>query len=90
MVKGYPEGLLSSQLCETNKGDTLELSSPTGRFDLRWIENKEAYLMIAAGTGITPMLGLLTCVLERRIKRWYAFKNKSIFFAAITVFLMFV
>lgn len=70
LIKGYRDGLLSSHLCSKNKGDILELSTPLGNFDLRVVEDKEAFLMLAAGTGITPMIGMMRFLLERRLRRW--------------------
>lgn len=70
MIKKYAQGMLTPIICSSKKGDVLELSNPLGSFEMRIIENKEMYLMIAAGTGITPLLGLLNCVLERRSRKW--------------------
>lgn len=70
MVKRYPEGNLSKYVCDRNMGDLVEMSNPLGAFSLRDLENRETFLMIAAGTGITPMLGLIPFLLERRIRKW--------------------
>ncbi|GLV34496.1 uncharacterized protein CBL_09744 [Carabus blaptoides fortunei] len=69
MVKGYPQGMLSPYICNRSKGDIVELSRPLGSFDLRAVENKEAFLLLAAGTGITPMLSLVLFILDRRTRR---------------------
>lgn len=70
LIKKYPHGMLSPVVCGSKKGDILELSTPLGPFELRSIENREAFLCVAAGTGITPIIGFLSCVLERRNRRW--------------------
>jgi ring-1,2-phenylacetyl-CoA epoxidase subunit PaaE len=45
-------------------GDTLEVSKPEGRFGIKSISAKpKHYLLIAAGSGITPMLSILKTVL---------------------------
>lgn len=69
MVKCYPNGNISKFVCSRNKYDVLELSRPLGTFELKSIENKELFLMLAAGTGLTPMLGLILFLLERRVKK---------------------
>lgn len=70
MVKSYPSGNISKYICSKNKDDTLELSKPLGTFNLRDLESREMFLMLAAGTGITPMLTLLLFLLERRSRKW--------------------
>lgn len=70
MVKAYPTGNISKYVCSRSKDEVMELTKPMGDFVLQNLENKEVFLMIAAGTGITPMLGLLLFLLERRTRRW--------------------
>lgn len=70
MIKSYPNGNISKYICNKNKDDVMELSKPLGTFNLRDLENKEIFLMLAAGTGITPMLTLLLFLLERRNRKW--------------------
>lgn len=70
MVKSYQNGNLSKYICSRNKDDVVEISSPLGNFDLKEIEKRESFIILAAGTGITPMLGLLLFLLERRTKKW--------------------
>lgn len=57
-VKRQPEGrvspLLLGQLCV---GDVLELGAPGG--DLQWPQDERGVLLLAAGSGLTPLLGLL-------------------------------
>ncbi|KRT82967.1 hypothetical protein AMK59_3232, partial [Oryctes borbonicus] len=69
MVKNYSNGNISRFICSKNKYDVLELSRPLGTFSLADLEQKELFLMLAGGTGLTPMLGLLSFVLERRVKK---------------------
>lgn len=69
MVKSYPNGNISKYVCSKCRGDQLEVSKQFGDFDLHILENKEMYIFLAAGTGITPMLGLLLFALERRSRR---------------------
>ncbi|KAK5641911.1 hypothetical protein RI129_010458 [Pyrocoelia pectoralis] len=77
MIKSYPNGALSKYICGKKKGDVLELSDSLGSFCLKNIENRETFLLLAAGTGITPILGVLLFLLERRIRRC---KNVTLIF----------
>lgn len=70
MVKCYPNGNISRYISSKNKYDVLELSRPLGTFNLVDVEQRELFLMLAGGTGITPLLGLLSFLLERRVKKW--------------------
>lgn len=70
MIKSYSQGLVSSAICNTPSGHTIEVSPVSGGFRLSHLEFKEYFLLIAAGTGITPMLSLLLFLLQRRSRRW--------------------
>ncbi len=63
-VKRQPGGRVSSllvqQLCV---GDVLELGQPDG--DLSWPLDDQGVLLLAAGSGLTPLLGLLREALAR-------------------------
>ncbi|KAI4456283.1 cytochrome b5 reductase 4 family member [Holotrichia oblita] len=69
MIKSYPNGNISRFICSRNKYDVVELSRPLGTFNLVDLEQRELFLMLAGGTGLTPMLGLLSFLLERRVKK---------------------
>ncbi|XP_022916781.1 cytochrome b5 reductase 4 isoform X2 [Onthophagus taurus] len=71
MVKNYPNGNISKYVCGKSKYDIIEISRPLGAFNLQDIENKELFLLLAGGTGLTPMLGLISFLLERRVKKSY-------------------
>ncbi|XP_052743226.1 cytochrome b5 reductase 4 isoform X3 [Bicyclus anynana] len=64
-VKRYDAGALSPHLAELKAGDTVTLSGPYGNFQLRKLKQVKTVYLIAAGTGITPMLGLLKFMLVR-------------------------
>lgn len=57
-IKLYPNGLLSPFICGKNIGDSLVITKPSQRRDCKLNEFKNV-LMIAAGTGITPMFQIL-------------------------------
>ncbi|KAK4873934.1 hypothetical protein RN001_013294 [Aquatica leii] len=69
LIKSYANGALSKHICSKKKGDVLEISEPLGTFDLSTLNSRETFLLVAAGTGITPMLGILVFLLERRIRK---------------------
>jgi ring-1,2-phenylacetyl-CoA epoxidase subunit PaaE len=65
-VKRLPEGVFSSYALERLRvGDTLEVMTPSGRFttDLDPKRSRH-YGAIAAGSGITPILSILSTALE--------------------------
>ncbi|XP_037072541.1 cytochrome b5 reductase 4-like [Pollicipes pollicipes] len=57
MVKVYPDGVLTPQLDALRLGQTLEVSEPLGAFR-RPPEELRQLVMLAAGTGLTPMVRL--------------------------------
>jgi ring-1,2-phenylacetyl-CoA epoxidase subunit PaaE len=65
-VKKVPEGVFSTYANETLKpGDTLDVLPPDGRFTAPIDPRAEkSYLLIAAGSGITPILSLAKSYLE--------------------------
>ena len=58
MVKIYPMGELTPHLDTLHPGDELLVSEPRGSFQLSQLEERSGLLMLAAGTGITPILSL--------------------------------
>lgn len=65
-VKRVPEGVLSTHLTtQLSAGDTLAVMTPTGRFaaDIAPSQRKH-YGLVAAGSGITPIISILETVLE--------------------------
>ncbi|CAI2293962.1 unnamed protein product [Caenorhabditis sp. 36 PRJEB53466] len=64
MIKIYADGICTPSLSKLKKGDELEISDPIGNrnFD-DWIINSSQLILLAAGSGITPMIDIL----ERRI-----------------------
>ncbi|CAH0564317.1 unnamed protein product [Brassicogethes aeneus] len=69
MVKRYQHGILSQYITDLKMGDTLYTSRPLGNFKLQRLEKLDKFILLAAGTGITPMLSLIVFLLERRIKK---------------------
>ncbi|KAK9887734.1 hypothetical protein WA026_000050 [Henosepilachna vigintioctopunctata] len=70
MVKRYQDGNMSKYICDAIKGDILLLSKPFfSLLKLSDLEKKENFLLLAAGSGITPMLSILLFLLERRVRK---------------------
>ena len=67
-VKAVEKGAFSSFANTALKvGDSLEVMPPQGKFTLDAArENSKNYLAFAAGSGITPVLSLITTVLEKK------------------------
>ena len=63
LIKVYPGGKMSSHVDSLSPGEMLPIRGPKGRFVY---ENGsvDSFGMIAGGTGITPMLQIITAVLE--------------------------
>ncbi|XP_045774537.1 cytochrome b5 reductase 4 isoform X2 [Maniola jurtina] len=64
-VKRYDTGALSPHLTDLRAGDAVTLSGPYGNFQLQKFKQVKIIYLIAAGTGITPMLGLIKFMLTR-------------------------
>lgn len=66
-VRTEPAGAMSRYLSDVvEPGDLLEVMPPTGSFQSRLTgKGPRAYLMVAAGSGITPVLALLRAKLEQ-------------------------
>ena len=61
LIKIYPDGMMTPGLGQLGVGDTVTLSNHTGSFQASqapFTPDSQLYLL-AAGTGITPIIGLL-------------------------------
>lgn len=69
-VKRIPDGLISSYLFKQLKpGDKMEVLAPMGNFCLYpSLEASRTVVLIAAGSGITPLLSMAKSVLEQETK----------------------
>lgn len=66
MVKNYPEGALTPSMTALQPGQTLILSSGLGTFTVESFDTYSTIHMLAAGTGLTAMLGIIQRALCRR------------------------
>ena len=62
-IKRIEDGVFSNFVMNLNEGDELSVMPPQGRFQAP-IGGKHHYLMLAAGSGITPILSMTKSVLE--------------------------
>uniref|UniRef100_A0A182QPT9 Cytochrome-b5 reductase n=1 Tax=Anopheles farauti TaxID=69004 RepID=A0A182QPT9_9DIPT len=70
LVKSYPDGCLSKHLTRpVPLGTSLQLSQPSGNFVLGKLRHHHRFALLAAGSGLTPMLALLHYLLERNSNR---------------------
>jgi len=58
LIKIYKDGAVTPLIDQLNKGDDMEISDYTGDFSTEMLETSTIYLL-AAGTGITPMMSIL-------------------------------
>lgn len=70
MIKRYDNGNISRFLADSEQNDVVYATKPMGDFDLKLLHKREIFLLLAAGTGITPMLSIILFLLERRIRKW--------------------
>lgn len=60
VVKLYPNGVISKHIFGLKPGDVLKISKPVGTFSKQMaLEKADTVLLLAAGTGITPLFSLL-------------------------------
>ncbi|KAM8711988.1 hypothetical protein ACLKA7_012496 [Drosophila subpalustris] len=69
LIKYYENGAVSKQLHQLHPGDTVQLSLPRGNFNLSKLEAHRNILLLAAGSGLTPILSLLQPLLKRQTNR---------------------
>ena len=69
-VKQVPEGKFSTYANKSLKvGDSIDVMTPTGNFQLKTDANNEnSYVLVAAGSGITPILSILKSILKEEPK----------------------
>jgi len=66
-IKKVPNGLVSNFVSQTwHKGDTIEVLPPNGNFCVETEPNRlHHYILIAGGSGITPIFSILRTVLDQ-------------------------
>ncbi|XP_065650080.1 cytochrome b5 reductase 4 isoform X5 [Hydra vulgaris] len=59
MVKNYPDGVLSPHITTRKEGEYLSVSESLGSFPKQHLKLTSLVYLIAAGTGLTPMIRLI-------------------------------
>ncbi|PIO61609.1 cytochrome b5-like Heme/Steroid binding domain protein [Teladorsagia circumcincta] len=68
LIKIYEQGICTPSLGALSVGDTVDISEPIGNIDLSsWISTQNYLLMLAAGTGLTPMVNVLRARLKKLV-----------------------
>ena len=64
-IKKLADGVFSNWAHEhLREGSVIDISPPVGKFGWPHLRNPQNYLMVAAGSGITPILSLMTTILD--------------------------
>ncbi len=74
-----PHGLASSYFCDVLKeGDIIDVKAPAGQFYLD-LAKSQPVVLISAGVGITPMLSMLSALVDGGIERevWFFFGTRN-------------
>ncbi|KAL6448132.1 hypothetical protein ACFW04_000269 [Cataglyphis niger] len=66
MIKRYPNGALSPSITKLQPGQTLTMSNGLGAFVTESFDRYPVIHMLAGGTGLTVMLGIIQRALARR------------------------
>lgn len=66
MVKHYTEGALTPYLFKKQERDIVEIGGISGTFDIRKLAHAKELYMVAAGSGISPMLRLLVWAISKK------------------------
>ncbi|CAF2509728.1 unnamed protein product [Rotaria sp. Silwood2] len=82
LVKHYRDGIMSTTLQKLNISDTIDMSSYEGTFDIQRIDMCQTLILIAAGTGFTPMIRIINYVIKqtnngKHINVFLLFFNKT-------------
>lgn len=84
MVKSYPDGALSRVLCNWQvELQGLDASQPVGNFDVRCLFTSTRLCLVAAGTGITPMIRIIVHVLADTKKYWFVLAHNQMFYGRL-------
>eukprot|EP00731_Ephydatia_muelleri_P032313 Em0023g820a len=77
MIKLYKDGKMSKLLSQLKTGEKLWISDPQGTFDESRLHLAEKIVMIAAGSGFTPMVRIIQNALQTTRSAKLLFANKT-------------
>lgn len=69
MIKIYSHGKMTQHLSKVKIGEPLLLSGPAGSFDAHSVCSAKTLVLIAAGSGLTPMISLLNIRYHQHSKK---------------------
>ncbi|KAH8321626.1 hypothetical protein KR074_010532 [Drosophila pseudoananassae] len=69
LIKRYPNGPMSSHLHKLQMGSRVQITPPRGGFQLSELTGHRNILLLAAGSGLTPLLSLIQPILKRNTNR---------------------
>lgn len=84
MIKRYPQGALSPSITALQIGQTFLLSNALGAFVIESFDRYSVIHMLAGGTGLTAMLGIIQRALARRSVSVSPSNHYSIFIEFVT------
>ncbi|KAM4735856.1 cytochrome b5 reductase 4 isoform 2-T2 [Anableps anableps] len=64
MIKVYPDGVFTPYLNSLQIGENISIGGPEGTFSLRPLRDATHLYLLAAGTGFTPMVRLISLALQ--------------------------
>ena len=64
LIKVYPDGAFTPLIGALHADDEIDVSDHTGNFSLAQLKDRSHIYLIAAGTGVTPMLRILPHISE--------------------------
>ncbi len=82
-IKRIPNGIVSGYLMDhVHEGNTLKVLPPMGNFTLNIdVTHRRHYILIGAGSGITPLMSMLTSVLiaepDSKVTVWYGNRREE-------------
>jgi len=65
MIKHYPDRPMTPMLKKLEIGDTIDMSACEGTFDVNRLDLSQNLILLAAGTGLTPMIRILKRVFHQ-------------------------
>ncbi|TKC50034.1 hypothetical protein EI555_016086 [Monodon monoceros] len=82
LIKIYPAGLFTPELDHLQIGDYVSVSNPEGNFKISQFRELEDLFLLAAGTGFTPMVKVLSYALTnipslRKVKLMFFNKTED-------------
>uniref|UniRef100_UPI00398E52EA cytochrome b5 reductase 4 isoform X1 n=2 Tax=Pristiophorus japonicus TaxID=55135 RepID=UPI00398E52EA len=81
MIKIYPDGLQTPLIDKLQIGDCVSMSGPQGNFKYSQLKGISELILLAAGTGFTPMIKLISFTLKmssfRRVRLMFFNKEEK-------------